>query len=381
LQTVEDKYVEGIKKTGFVLESKVCSILEEHGWNVINNRYYIDDLQEVDREIDIIAYRVQEKQLNDEKNCLFYTTLIISCKKNEENIWAMLTKELKKNDPNIQRYPLSNWSNHKVINFMLKEVDVEKRIENLIPTSDFHKYVFEVPRQVFAFQQLNRVSGKANNDKPIFESIKTSIKALEYEKNSLKTRKKDIVFYDFHILSIFEGGLVELDFDNNEIGVNGIDNIKYLNRHIVNKEEGFYRVHFIDSPHFDNHLTEYDSLHKWNIDFYSGLVEDFFEDITKFGSAGFNLFKEQIEWNITWKANRIQQKKYGPYVSVDFEYKSEDNILIVGLGLEDDMEWDATGELNDNDEFRKFVSNVLKRNFNYHGDFKVDSSLSIGLPF
>lgn len=69
-------YAESIKSTGFILESKVSDFLSNHGWGVINNKYYIDDVQSVAREIDIIAYKATKV-----RDVLVYTTLIISCKK------------------------------------------------------------------------------------------------------------------------------------------------------------------------------------------------------------------------------------------------------------------------------------------------------------
>ncbi|MDE9435179.1 hypothetical protein KKI95_04295 [Xenorhabdus bovienii] len=89
-----DIFCEKIKSTEFILENKISKILIHNEWNVINNKYYIDDVANTVREIDIIAYKAS-------KDVYFYTTLIISCKKNEEKILVLLTKELNKNDPNI----------------------------------------------------------------------------------------------------------------------------------------------------------------------------------------------------------------------------------------------------------------------------------------
>lgn len=73
------KYEEGINKTGFILEYKVTKILERHNWNIINNRYYIDESIGCEREIDIVAYKAKEID-----GIAYYTTLIISCKKSTE---------------------------------------------------------------------------------------------------------------------------------------------------------------------------------------------------------------------------------------------------------------------------------------------------------
>lgn len=52
-----DNIKKGIEKTGFRLEFDISNVLSEHGWNVINNKYYVDDQQETVREIDIVAYK------------------------------------------------------------------------------------------------------------------------------------------------------------------------------------------------------------------------------------------------------------------------------------------------------------------------------------
>ena len=46
---------EAINKTGFSTEYNVQKLLEKHGWNVISNRYYIDDQKKIEREIDLLA--------------------------------------------------------------------------------------------------------------------------------------------------------------------------------------------------------------------------------------------------------------------------------------------------------------------------------------
>jgi len=73
-----------IEKTGFVLENRIAQVLKAAKWTVISNRYYIDDTEESIREIDLVAYQTSKVQHFD-----VYTTLIISCKKSESNLWAL----------------------------------------------------------------------------------------------------------------------------------------------------------------------------------------------------------------------------------------------------------------------------------------------------
>lgn len=97
----EEKWLEAIERTGFDLEYKIQGILKRHNWHVMNNRYYIDDRTGMDREIDIVAYKVK-----DTKDVLFYTYLIISCKKSAESSWVFLTTDQDSNDQDFDSYPI-----------------------------------------------------------------------------------------------------------------------------------------------------------------------------------------------------------------------------------------------------------------------------------
>jgi hypothetical protein len=79
----ENLYSKEIRKTGFVLEYKVAEMLRQSGWTVISNKYYEDDLEGSVREIDLVAYKVSNVQQVD-----VYTTILISCKKSELDVWA-----------------------------------------------------------------------------------------------------------------------------------------------------------------------------------------------------------------------------------------------------------------------------------------------------
>ena len=73
-----DKIVAGIAKSGFVLEHKVSDLLRAHKWSVINDKYYLDDVQESAREIDLVAYKISRRS-----DFLVYTALILSCNRGE----------------------------------------------------------------------------------------------------------------------------------------------------------------------------------------------------------------------------------------------------------------------------------------------------------
>ena len=75
-----DRFAEEIKKTGFELEYRVSECFRTHGWTVIANKYYVDDVQETVREIDLVAYKTGKAQ-----HFRVVTTVIVSCKKTERD--------------------------------------------------------------------------------------------------------------------------------------------------------------------------------------------------------------------------------------------------------------------------------------------------------
>jgi hypothetical protein len=109
-----DKVREAILTTGFNLEFQVSEQFRKAGWGVINNKYYVDDAEGSVREIDLVAYRAETVGEVD-----VYTTLIVSCKKADENAWALLSKDLRLKDPNIDWHPQHVWANESKLNHML----------------------------------------------------------------------------------------------------------------------------------------------------------------------------------------------------------------------------------------------------------------------
>ena len=103
-------YEEQIRKTGFVLEHDVSTALRKKKWTVISNKYYVDDNESTVHEIDLIAYKSTSV-----KHFRVYTALILSCKKNESNAWALLSRDIDRADPNKNWQPLHAWSNDKAV--------------------------------------------------------------------------------------------------------------------------------------------------------------------------------------------------------------------------------------------------------------------------
>lgn len=289
-------YADNIKSTGFILESKVSDFLNNHGWGVINNKYYIDDVQSVAREIDIIAYKATKV-----RDVLVYTTLIISCKKNEENVWALLVKNIKPNDPNIDYEPLKNWSNHPVLNY---ELNFNNKEKIGVPDGIVYEKIFNVTKNVFAFQEMSKKSGRSNNDKNIFNSITSLMKAQSYELTSLSSRKKERSVYFFHLMSLIDSEMILLNCEGDEIHPSETESHTIISNYIINGESTASKINFMTLNGFLTNEIYYQKLHEYYVTYINKCFSNFYND------AFSNIDKRKILTKELWH-------KYGAKLSLE----------------------------------------------------------------
>jgi hypothetical protein len=152
-----NQFATQITKTGFVLEHSIAHQLKAAKWTVISNRYYVDDAQESVREIDLVAYQASRTQHFD-----VYTTLLISCKKSAENVWALLARDIDLKDPNTDWQPLHAWSNDKALAYQLD--GAAKRYHEAQNKAGVGSALQTPAVEVFAFQEMNKTSGSPQND-------------------------------------------------------------------------------------------------------------------------------------------------------------------------------------------------------------------------
>lgn len=85
----------------------------------------------------------------------------------------------------------------------------ENRLQQQMKKNKSLERIFSIKRRVFAFQQMDEATHKPKNDKDIYNSIITTIKALEYERNLLLKNSEKNAFYHFFLLSVFEVILIK----------------------------------------------------------------------------------------------------------------------------------------------------------------------------
>lgn len=353
------KYIEGIRKTGFELEFQISSILQENGWIVINNKYYIDDVKGAAREIDIVAYRAKE---SDE--CLIYTVLLISCKKSEEKIWALLSREKNPKDPNTNWHPIRMWSNDPILKYMIKNWNWQDEYIN--SNRNLFKNIFEPTNHIFAFQELSVKNGSPQNDKAIFNSVVSLMKSQWYETNLLDIRKHEKSIYNFNLISVIDTKLLRINFEKDQITSQDIDSEIYIANYIINKKETSARIHFLTSDSFHNNLQFYNALHEHNKIHIPKMYHRYYEGALTDDRK--TVFLKEFNTRLLWRINfclKWDLKIEAKVSKLGLCLNSTTNILDIDLDIDEKY----IEQINSCSEITEKVSSTLNELYRYKGEF------------
>ena len=357
-----EKYVKQIEKTGFVLEAKIAEMLRRHRWTVIHGRYYIDDVQDSVREIDLLAYKAKEIA-----GILYYTTLIVSCKRNEQNIWALLTKDRDNDDPNMNWDPLQVWSNNEVLSFMLSkdwEQDYLEKLEEI----GIYSELMNAEVNLFAFQEMNRSKGTPQNDKAIFGATTSLMKAQNYEIKALPERKQTPALYQFNLVSVFDGDLVRLHFNDGQVTASERDSDVYIGNYIVDQSDTCSRIHLVRANAFDTVLDSYDELYRFNCRYFSELQDSFYDSaVSDFHRR--NLLEEEFLSQIKWRIAYVLKRDDVPHMSLSYYTKTDTLCVYI------DVQSQELDVLNEKEDIRTLLRKTAKSVYRFSGDILLENDL------
>lgn len=368
-----DKIAQSIGKTGFKLEYETGNLLRKNGWHLISNRCYIDDLEGTVREIDLLAYKV-----NNVKDFSLYTVLIISCKKSEANAWALLSRPIEEKDPNYNWRPFKGWSNHPAINYYMSKMTwsaaYHEKLSKECPA------LFAPPEiDVFAFQEISKTNFTNQNDKNIFASITSLMKAQSHEMGILEERQKNKKrVYQFNLISVIDSEIVRIFFDEESIAASIVDSEDYLCRYILNEKEEVARIKFVTAESFPKVLGEYSTLHKKNCEIVETHYNKFYADAyrewpkTQLLLADFN----KIAKPALISARLRQRKGFTKISDMSISWYAKGKKLTVDIDA-NDVDIDMLEKFNADEEFKTEIAKVLADVFLYKGEFSFD----IGIPF
>jgi hypothetical protein len=274
---------------------------------------------------------------------------------------------------NRDKYPMPAWTNNKVLAQMLERGEWKANYLERAEKEPFFAELLEPEVDVFAFQCLNRESGSAQNDKPMFDSVSSLIKAQSYELESMRKRgRSDIRFYSFNLLTVADAPFVRLLFDKEDIQAIVVDRECYISRHIVNQAESDIRVGFCGLPRLEATLKSLNALHTFNSKFFSEQVDAFYADPfadTKWSSV----FKDELSERVLWGAQIELAGNASQDIKIDGMYREETTgtVKIVLSGIP----YDAAGKLNASKFMKKYTAEALKDLYRYVGAFEFEADI------
>jgi hypothetical protein len=366
-----ESFSSGIRKTGYPLEYETVRTLQDDGWSVISNKYYLDNDEEKPREVDVLAYKVSTA--NPDFNV--YTTLIISCKKSEHSNWAFLTRDSNFRDPNADWEPTHFCTHYKPLDFMMKATKNWSSEYHRQARSREVKEVLRLPSvEVFATQEMatgeNKVpEGKACGDQQIFSSIMSLMKAQFYE---MAVRRDNIrekpAIYQFNLVSLAETQFVRLHFDGANITPVFTDSEHYIARYIFNRKEVFARILFVRANAFLKILKDYDRLHLANCEIFNAQSNAFYDSIMK-DPKKVDLFKEEFIRKLELALRRTSfTSDRRPTSEVKIHsllWNIEKSVLQIDTSSEEE-----DLELLNGYEYKISTGQLLKTIYRYQGEFE-----------
>lgn len=235
-----------------------------------------------------------------------------------------------------------------------------QKVEQALRVPDTH---------IFAFQEMNIESGAVQNDKAIFGSVTSLMKAQAYELDSLPQRLKSKRVYQFNLVSVVQSDLIKLHFEGDSITGSQVDQEHYVSRYIINGEETFAHIHFIQESAFAEVVKDYDRLHNANCSFFNDEYDRFFLDAAKNYKKS-ELFKDELSREM--RICLFQNLASGYYrlikETISVSWSESEGILYIELGF--DLDKAVLESLNNDRKLSDEAGRALKKLYRYEGSFK-----------
>lgn len=208
-----------IIKSGFPLEIRVSSILENGGWIVENQLYYRDEDTGKDRTVDIGAFKRFEGNFVDYD--FFHVSLIVECKKSVKP-WVFHVVQKKKRLFEIPFGLVKNTAQPK------KTIKYSRFLEWMRHS---HYYSSDLKEQAI----IHYEPFKDGRGREIFEASNQVIKALNFElmRNAeiFPRTPKINPLCIFYPIIVFDGHLFACKIKDNEPKLSPVEYLQYLIHH------------------------------------------------------------------------------------------------------------------------------------------------------
>jgi hypothetical protein len=251
-----EEITDALLRSGYLLESRLESVLRENGFYVETNSAYSDPESAKSRELDLFAMKGYRVGQYDHE--LVYSILLIEAVNNPQPI-AFITKEsqispLHREDIKVAGLPVKLPDNSLNDNWIF--------LPEYLEMNEYHHYCQgRVATQYCSFiQKKNDLSKKewmASHDETHFNNFQTLSLAIEYFQDVLYSAWKkdaDAINLEFYYpLIVVQGGLLEVRSSGENITIKPIDHIQYRRTSVVGVKELNYQIDVIT----ERYLLEY----------------------------------------------------------------------------------------------------------------------------
>jgi hypothetical protein len=348
-----------LEKTGFLLEHVTAEKFRSAGWTVIGNRYYVDDVDERTRELDIVAYRVKKSDDVD-----VVSVVLISCKKDAEHTWAFMSKEKPSTDPNLDWEPVHYWTDCEPLASYLSTATWRSSYIHSNP--EVYASMFNATRNIFAFQQVSSNGQSPKNDRQIFDATTGLLKALDYELGALSHRAKQRKrLYVFTQIAVVDAPLVDVQYHGTEGTAIEVSRLLHVARYMVKKRELSAYIHFIRSDQLGSVVEDLGRWEAHNAAHMSMLVTDAYEAIRSNDKVQ-AFFAKRLQARLIYWVNRALDR-----------LGERDHATQIGLSYENgaltiELDSDGAERLNEDAEIRERAAKLLRDIARYEGPISFE---------
>lgn len=239
---------EDIEKSGLPLEIDVNGVLKKRGWNVSNQRYYLDQTEKKARYIDIFATKLVE--IKSPKLDKLNITLVIECKRSLDKPWVFYTvPKGEMHQPTLGQV------------FLIKFNSQPK-----LPYPEYklfwHSHYFLRDISKIAIRSYVAFTGGKNG---INRAINQSLKALTYHRNEVNRLLPKIsrsldrysIIMIYYPVVVLDGEMYECEKSNNDLKLSKAEYEQYQVHYGISESsrEETYLVDIVKKDFLHKYLT------------------------------------------------------------------------------------------------------------------------------
>ncbi|SOU86772.1 hypothetical protein TDCHD05_200005 [Tenacibaculum dicentrarchi] len=216
----KSEITKALESSGYLLEDRINKKLNASNWHTIPNSRFIDEKTEIEREIDIVAF----KNISENKDNFYDSidsTLIIECMNNKEPI--VFFENLEKQVSRIASLNYNVLSHHfgNILSIAQNNLNSKSKLIYSSQYCGFQR-VQKLIKEHNNGWIASHPNDKHNSSESLFKYIKFHQKKFE----NYETSPNRIMGFFYRCVIILQGDLLAVN-QNNELEIKEVNHIKY----------------------------------------------------------------------------------------------------------------------------------------------------------